>query len=60
MIIIIDDLNNDEYDVTWGGKRSRYIYNYIVQSPVLFSNSYDSDQTESIHSIQSKSTSNNF
>lgn len=55
-IIVADNLNDDEYDVTWGGKRSRYIYNYTLQSDLL--STYDSDQTESVHSVQSKSTSN--
>lgn len=58
MIYIIDNLNDDEYDVTWGGKRSRYLYNYILEIPD--SNTDDSDQTESVLSIQSKSTSNIF
>ncbi|VVC36879.1 Zinc finger, RING/FYVE/PHD-type [Cinara cedri] len=52
-----DDLNNEEYDVTWGGKKSRYIYNYTaLELPDTFSNTDDSDQTESILSIQTKST----
>lgn len=56
---IIDDLD-DEYDVTWGNKRSRYLYTYNLQSPDLFSNINDSDETESVYSIQSKATSNTF
>ncbi|XP_025424895.1 E3 ubiquitin-protein ligase Mdm2-like isoform X2 [Sipha flava] len=49
------DLNDDEFDITWGGKRSRYIYNYTLQSPNSIINE-DSDDTESILSIQSKTT----
>lgn len=56
---IIDDLNDDEYDITWGGKRTRFIYTCTVQSD-LFSSMDDSDETESILSIQSKSTGNNW
>lgn len=59
--IIIDDLSDDKYEVTspWGRKKSRYLYTYNLQSPDLFSIN-DSDQTESIDSIQSKATSNNI
>lgn len=46
-------------DVTWGGKRGRYIYNYVLQSPPN-RHSNDSDETESVHSVQSKATSNHF
>lgn len=57
---MIDSLNDDEHDVTWGGKRSRYLYNYTLQCSDLSSNTNDSDVTESIHSIQSKTTSNYY
>ncbi|XP_050428015.1 E3 ubiquitin-protein ligase Mdm2-like isoform X2 [Adelges cooleyi] len=51
-----DDLNDDDFDVTWGGKRTRYIYNCTIQSPDLYTNNYDSDKTESVYSVQSKAT----
>lgn len=57
--IIIDDLNDEDNEVTWGNKMARYLYTYTLQSPDLISNISDSE-TESIYSIQSKSTSNNF
>jgi len=53
------DLNDDQ-DATWGGKRTRYIYNYTLQSSDLISITDDSDVTESVHSVQSKTTSNYF
>jgi len=56
MILMID--LNDEQDATWGGKRTRYIYNYALQCPDIISNTDDSDVTESVHSVQSKTTSN--
>jgi len=40
-----DDLDDDKYDITWGNKKSRYIYTNL-QSPDLFPN-IDSDQTKS-------------
>ncbi|XP_060855675.1 E3 ubiquitin-protein ligase Mdm2-like, partial [Metopolophium dirhodum] len=46
--ITCNDLE-DEKDVSWGGKRTRYIYNYTFESS-------DSDATESVHSDQSKTT----
>ncbi|CAI6354242.1 unnamed protein product [Macrosiphum euphorbiae] len=51
MILRID--LDDEKDVTWGDKRSRYIYNFTCESD---SKTDDSDPTESIHSDQSKTT----
>ncbi|KAL4127250.1 hypothetical protein QTP88_011429 [Uroleucon formosanum] len=51
---INNDLN-DEEDATWGGKRPRYLYNYTLQCSDLVSNT-DSDVTESVHSVQSKTT----
>lgn len=51
------DLNDDQ-DATWGGKRTRYLYNYTMQCSDLISNTDDSDVTESVHSVQSKTTSN--
>lgn len=58
--IIIDDIDDNEYDVTWGGtKKSRYLYSYTLQSPDLFPNINDTNQTESEYIPQSKSTSNN-
>lgn len=55
--MIVDDLNNEDYDVTWGGKKSRYLYNYTaLELPDIFSNLDDSDQSESVLSIQTKST----
>lgn len=57
MILIVD--LNDEEDATWGGKRPRYLYNYTLQCSDLVSNT-DSDVTESVHSVQSKTTSNYF
>lgn len=56
----VENLNDDEFDVTWGGKKSRYMYNYTLQSPDVFSKPNDTDETESVYSFQSKSTSNNF
>lgn len=57
-LLIVDDLNNEDYDATWGGKRSRYLYNYTtLELPEELSNTDDSDQTESILSVQTKSTS---
>lgn len=60
MILMID--LNDDQDATWGGKRTRYIYNYTMQcTDDLISNTEDdSDVTESVHSVQSKTTSNYF
>ncbi|XP_016656910.1 uncharacterized protein LOC100162540 isoform X2 [Acyrthosiphon pisum] len=59
----VNDMNtnndlNDDQDATWGGKRTRYIYNYTMQCPEdLISNTEDdSDVTESVHSVQSKTT----
>ncbi|XP_022165318.1 putative nuclease HARBI1, partial [Myzus persicae] len=37
----------DEKDVSWGGKRTRYIYNYTFESSD--SKTDDSDATESVH-----------
>jgi len=48
--------NNDELDVTFSNKKTRYLYTYSLQSPDLFTNINDSDQTESVYSFQSKST----
>jgi len=50
----------DELDVTFSNKKTRYLYTYSLQSPDLFTNINDSDQTESVYSFQSKSTSNNY
>ncbi|XP_022175656.1 E3 ubiquitin-protein ligase Mdm2-like isoform X2 [Myzus persicae] len=50
-----NDLNDDQ-DATWGGKRTRYLYNYTMQCSDLISNTDDSDVTESVHSVQSKTT----
>jgi len=57
--LIIDE---DEYDTWVNKKKSRYLYTYKLksQSPDLFQNINDSDESESIHSTQSKATSNNF
>ncbi|XP_025192309.1 protein Mdm4-like [Melanaphis sacchari] len=52
----IIDLNDEDADVTWGGKRTRYVYNYTLQSNNLITDTDDSDVTESVHSIQSKTT----
>ncbi|XP_060859946.1 protein Mdm4-like [Metopolophium dirhodum] len=57
----VNDMNannvlDDDQDATWGGKRTRYIYNYTLQCSDLISNTADSDVTESIHSVQSKTT----
>jgi len=58
MILMID--LNDDHDATWGGKRTRYLYNYTLQCSDIISNTDDSDVTESVHSVQSKTTSNYF
>jgi len=55
--MIIENLNDDDQDVTWGGKRTRYLYNYTLNCS---DNTDDSDVTESVHSVQSKTTSNYF
>jgi len=56
MILRID--LEDEKDVSWGGKRTRYIYNYTFESSD--SKTDDSDATESVHSDQSKTTSSYY
>ncbi|XP_015363610.1 PREDICTED: E3 ubiquitin-protein ligase Mdm2-like isoform X2 [Diuraphis noxia] len=50
--------DEDEYDTWVNKKKSRYLYTYKLksQSPDLFQNINDSDQSESIHSTQSKDT----
>jgi len=55
------DLNDDQ-DATWGGKRTRYIYNYTLEctDDLISHTEDDSDVTESVHSVQSKTTSNYF
>lgn len=58
MIIEIIDLNDEDADVTWGGKRTRYLY--TLECTDLISDTNDSDVTESVHSVQSKTTSNIF
>uniref|UniRef100_A0A2S2NP85 Uncharacterized protein n=2 Tax=Schizaphis graminum TaxID=13262 RepID=A0A2S2NP85_SCHGA len=50
------DLNDEDADVTWGGKRTRYVYNYTLQCTDLISDTDNSDVTESVYSVQSKST----
>lgn len=52
----IIDLNDEDADVTWGGKRTRYVYNYTLECADLISDTNDSDVTESVHSVQSKTT----
>lgn len=59
-MIEIIDLNDEDADVTWGGKRTRYLYNYTLECADLISDTNDSDITESVHSVQSKTTSNIF
>jgi len=59
-MIEIIDLNDEDADVTWGGKRTRFIYNYTLECTDLISDTNDSDVTESVHSVQSKTTSNIF
>lgn len=56
---IIDDLDENQYEVTWGNKKTKYFYSYNLQSPDLFSNINDSDKTENVYSPL-KTTSNNF
>ncbi|VVC25445.1 Zinc finger, RING-type,Zinc finger, RING/FYVE/PHD-type [Cinara cedri] len=51
-----DNLNNDILDRTWGGQRSLYMYNCIVEEIPDLSGNDDSDQAESVLSVQSKST----
>lgn len=57
-MIEIIDLNDEDADVTWGGKRPRYLY--TLECNDLISETNDSDVTESVHSVQSKTTSNIF
>jgi len=59
-MIEIIDLNDEDADVTWGGMRTRYVYNYTLECTDLISDTNDSDVTESVHSVQSKTTSNIF
>lgn len=50
----IIDLNDEDADVTWGGLRTRYVY--TLECTDLISDTNDSDVTESVHSVQSKTT----
>lgn len=59
----VNDMNtnndlNDDQDATWGGKRTRYIYNYTLEctDDLISHTEDDSDVTESVHSVQSKTT----
>lgn len=52
------DLDDEDADATWGGNRTRYVYNYTLQCTDLISDTDNSDATESIYSVQSKTTSN--
>lgn len=53
--IVIENLNNEEFDVTRGGKKSRYLYTYKLLSP-LPQTSISESKTDSVGSTQTKST----
>lgn len=51
----IENLNNEEFDVTWGGKKPRYLYTYKLLSPLPQTSTSESE-TDSVGSTQTKST----
>ncbi|KAF0757714.1 E3 ubiquitin-protein ligase Mdm2-like isoform X1 [Aphis craccivora] len=52
---VYKNLNNEEFDVTWGGKKSRYLYTYKLLSPLPQTSTSESE-TDSVGSTQTKST----
>ncbi|XP_060844266.1 protein Mdm4-like isoform X4 [Rhopalosiphum padi] len=50
------NMDDEDADATWGGNRTRYVYNYTLQCTDLISDTDNSDATESIYSVQSKTT----